>query len=174
MMTETKICTCCKMPKSKKRFRWRTKKGYTYQQGKCIDCENAEQKIRYDSKKDNIDFKIKNRQRVKNYQRENWDVVQEKNKKRRQTKRYKENRRKYTLKNYDKISRDHKIRAKKWFEKNRDELSDSYVVSKIIGKTKVSPDEVRREPELIEIKRMQLKLGRVIKNKLYEKQSRGA
>ncbi len=58
-----------------------------------------------------------------------------------------------------------KIRAqqREYMRKERSDLGDRYVASKLVGESKLKVSELKRFPELIELKRAVLKLKREVK-----------
>lgn len=169
LIPEFKTCTKCCIPKPIKRFRKRTKfknsVAYAYIQKKCMDCECKEQKERYHK---NIEIhRERNRSRARKYYNENKDIL---NEIKRDLRKEKNNpillyQREYNKKNKDKIAKQHKIVAKRFQEKIRDNLSDSYVIQHIIQRTSLKREDIEKYPEMIEAYRQQMKINRIIKNK---------
>lgn len=164
-----KNCTNCKKDKDVTDFRLRHDKrkgNYYYFNNHCKECENEKQKEYYEKAKNNENFKIKNRKRVKKYIEKNIDIVKEKTKKRRLGNKYRENRKQYILKNKDKIYEQEKICKLKYHNKNRDELTDKYIVRLILQKTNLRKEDILNCPKLIEVKRKQIQLIRKINERI--------
>lgn len=156
------ICKKCTTDRPLDRFRMRTKRGYSWRQGTCMNCEAEAQLKRHNNKKDIPEYKEVNRDRTKRYRLDNIDVVREKDLIRKQTDHYKEYRKKYIAKNKEKIFKQEQISKRRYNEKNRDALSDIYVARKIIGKsTGIASGEI--PIALIKIKRLQLLGKRILK-----------
>lgn len=156
------ICKKCNTDRPLNRFRLRTKRGYTYRLRTCMECEATAQRERYNKIKDIPEFKQLNRNRVNKYRVNNIDVIREKQQARRQTAHAKISRKNYIASNKDKIFKQEKICKKRYHDKNRDELSDIYVTSVLIGNTKgIYRNEI--PPPLIKIKRLQLLGKRILK-----------
>lgn len=133
--------------------------------GKCMDCEAKERKVAYYSdiekgrrlgretaKKHYAKRKIYNDK----YRKDNpkwWRDYMDK----------------YRKENKDHISKLHKITGDKWFKKQRDTLSDSYVISKIIGRGDLKRSDIENQTELIELYRQNL----ILKRKINETNSEG-
>lgn len=164
METGEKICTKCNLPKPLNRFRFRSKRGYTWQQGKCMDCETKEQNERYHS--DIEKHREKGRIAARNFRIERPGQYKEYTKKQRQSEAYKKNRKKYWRENEQHRNK-HRVRAKKNQEENRDNLTDRYVVAHIIQRTSLTPEDIPKE--LIEVVRQIKILKR--KTREYVKQS---
>lgn len=161
-------CTKCKLPKPLNRFRIRTKRGSTWRQGKCMDCEANEQSKRYHA--DIEKSRIISREFQKKRRAENPELVNQKVKE-------------YRDKNRDKVRKwekdwyarneegrkKHKVRAKKWLDKNRDELSDTYVRNVIASNSDLKHEQIT--PDLIELHRINILIKREIENVKFKKHS---
>lgn len=161
-----KLCSRCKAVKLTGEFSIKLDKrdGVSRFNSVCKMCAAALRREYYKKIKHNEDFIIKNRDRVKRYRLENIDVVREKDQARRQTESAKENRKKYIERNRAKIQAQEKIVKRRYHEKNRDQLTDMYVVQKIIQKTTLSANEV--PPALIKLKRLHIACKRSLKLKI--------
>jgi hypothetical protein len=163
-----KQCTGCKTIKAISDFRLRLDKrsGKKYPNSTCRDCDAVAARKYRESVRGIEDIEIKNRERAKDYYYENIGIVREKAQARRQEESYKQNRKKYIQKNKEKIIAQEKVCKERYHQKNRDELTDVYVGSKITSKTGLSRNEIPQE--LIELKRAQLELQRSVKKIEYE------
>lgn len=134
----------------------------TYYSHKCKACERTEAKQRYEEKRLDPAFIVSNRERVNSYRKNNWQVVKEKMKSRRQSEEYKKYVKKYYRKNKNKIRNQHRQVCSNATEA----LTDWYVVGKINGKSGNLSVQFLKEnhPELIAAKRLQLLIHRNIKN----------
>lgn len=155
------ICKKCKKERGKN-FRTRTKNGYSWVQGTCRVCEKEERSRDYHTRlKNDSEYMRNNRQRVKDERLNNPDLYRERAQLKRSKPAYKKYMRKYIKKNRAKVSADHKKFAKKWAKYNCERLTDRYVKTRLGFN---SNDYVPQE--LIEAKRMQLKLLRKATNEL--------
>lgn len=154
-----KTCTKCKIEKPINRFRFRTKRGYTWQMGKCIDCEHDENKKRY------YDNHEKSKERGKENQKKlrerHPDMCKKQYQKRKDDPKYKEYRKKYWRENEEQRNK-HRVIATKHHEKRRDNLTDKYIIQQLKQKTGLSSEDVLKAPDLIELKRLSIKLKRQI------------
>lgn len=70
----------------------------------------------------------------------------------------------FYAKNYRKENKDKIIADRKRFKKRQvSELQDCYIRELLIKKNRISPDFVEKNPEIIETKRLQLRLKRKLK-----------
>lgn len=159
-----KICTCCKNKKDLSCFLWKTSKGCTWIEGKCKDCQAEERKIKYHS---NLELsREKSRNNGKRFYHRHRETLLEKNK---EIRKQPDNhiilhQRKYYKDNEEKIKKQSKPIKRKSYEKQRDSLSDSYVINGLINKTKLKKEDILKYPELIEAKRLIIKIIRLTKN----------
>lgn len=160
--SSTKVCTKCNDPRPLSRFRRRCKnkngKKEYWNMGECMECEKAYREIFYE---DNLEFCRKrgrenarkhyptNRIRQKEYRRNNYPKI-------------KAYMTKYREDNKERIAEMHEPVARKWFEKNRDELSDTYVIQHMIQKSGLNREDILPYPELIETYRQNMKIKRLI------------
>lgn len=160
-----KKCSRCQHIKSADCFRTRRDKRRgkecIYLNNTCKKCDCEITKERHQKLKDNPDYIELSRQRARQYHKVNADIIREKNQLKRQTKRYKENRKKYIQKNKEKISQQERITKRRYHEKNRDELTDEYVGAKIVNKTPLKRNEI--PPAFIKIKRLEIICIRTLK-----------
>jgi hypothetical protein len=156
---EEKICNSCDLPKPIKRFRFRTKNGYRWQQGKCMDCESSEQRSRYYADIDN-QRKI-NRERAASQPEE---IKKARNKERwlsiKGTKELSEYRKEYWRTN--KAQREkHKAVSRKHQAKMISELSDNYILGHITQRTSLKKEDIPKE--MVEVVREIKLLNRKIR-----------
>lgn len=169
-----KVCTRCKINKENESFRTRSeqrrgRERFYYLNNTCRQCDCELRKEYYEKVKDIPEFKLKNRDRVKKYAKENRDIVIEKKREYRQTDKYKENRCDYIKKNGVKIKAQEKICKRRWFEKNRDQLTDMYVGKILTQRTPLSWNEL--PSDIIKLGRLQIICKRTLKIK--ENEPRG-
>lgn len=171
-----KICTGCKNKKGKDQFRIRDKKykgeSRYYLSPRCKGCENEEQKIRYLKIKDDLLFKKKNHQRAKDYCKKNKTRIKQKNSIKRQTDKYKTYVKEYRKKNKAKIQQQETVTKNRYHSKNRDPITDKYVIRQLISQGYGSKEQVMGDKELIELKRIQI-LNKRIKMEIIKKQKYG-
>lgn len=156
-----KICTCCENSKPFSRFRSRTKKGYTWKMGKCMDCEKLEQKKRYHS---NLElYRKRGRESSNRYHNENKEKISAKMKllRKQPNNRVIIHQRKYIIKNREKIRVQHRPVSKKSFIKQRDALTDSYVIRILRQRTTLKKSDILKYPELIETQKLIIKTKRL-------------
>lgn len=159
---QRKTCTKCNEGKPISRFRNRYKrkngKKEYWQNGKCMDCEGKEQSLRYWKNPE------KHREYSKQYANKHSKEMSEYNKQyRKDNPDWWENYMKgYRRDNKKRIAELHKIISKKWHQENRDLLSDTYVIHKIISKTNLKRKDVEGNKELIELYRANILLKRKI------------
>lgn len=140
-------------------------KKYYYINPWCRECENKIASEYHNARKDDESFRKKNRERTRKYHQENREIIVQREKKRRQKKSYIVNRKKYIAKNKQKIYEQEKKAKKKYYDFHKNNLTDHYVISKIIQKTKLTKADVISKPDLIEAWRTKIKLIRLIKQK---------
>lgn len=75
-----------------------------------------------------------------------------------------ERRKEYISENKGKIKQQEDICKKRYFNYHRDNLTDQYIIWRLIGKMKLDKKIIKEMPELIEAKRAQLKLLRSLQN----------
>lgn len=158
----SKICTKCNKVKTidnYSKYKYKPKKDGTQKIGirsYCNKCKNQMTKDWFDKNKD---YK-------KKWRKENPEKVKEENLRakprtdewRKENKKtLKEKKAKYRLKNIE------YIKSKKPDEekKAREELQDNYVISQITKRSNLTSKDVRKYPELIEIKRLIIKTKRL-------------
>lgn len=193
-LPKNKICTRCKKDKPQEQFRIKTEKsGCVGINPTCRECDSEISHIYYHKYKDNPEFKKKNLERVHAYSQKNadeikarkqtiefkkkhagWelnryhkvkDIIAAKMKIKRQTKEYKKMMRDYRAKNNEKIFQQEMVTKKRYQVKNRDSLSDVYILG-VLGLSLKEKNNIRKNaPELIELKREELKFHRLLKQK---------
>lgn len=155
------ICSVCKKNKKKKYFRIRTDKRRNppliYPSNICLKCEAEKQKERTKRERATPEGRKKHNQWAKEFHVRHRDKVLAYGKARRKTAEFKRYMKKYRKRNKEKIAKQEKITKRRYQEKHMNALTDLYVKSKL-GFTK--NEEVPKE--IIEAKRMQLKLVRTI------------
>lgn len=158
-----KVCSRCHIEKDNSDFRLRKDKrdDRIYLNNTCKKCDAELQRIYYNSVKDNQDFKNKNRKRVKDWANSLGDQYTEKTKKRRQSEIYKKSMRQYRKKNKAKIYEQEKITKNRYHTKHRDNLTDEYVTRQLISQGVATRESLKLHPEIIEAKRIQLKIKRI-------------
>ncbi len=160
-----KNCKKCLLPKQNDRFRQRTKRGYTWTMGKCMDCEACEQNNRYykdveKSREYNRKFANANW-----YKRKEKASVQLKQLRKQPNNRVINNQRKYIEANRDKINSQRAPVSAKYQKKNKEGLTDTFVIAMIVQRTNLKRSDIKKHPELISAYRENLKLKRAIKLK---------
>lgn len=167
-----KRCNRCNKTKSDDSFRIRYEKrkgNFYYLNNTCRKCDSELSTIYRSSVKDNLDWKQKNRERSNKYRLDSIDIVRERTQARRQSKAYKEYRKKYIQKNKNRIMKQERICKRRYHEKNRDALTDTYIINRLTQKSPLSKNEI--PPALIKLKRLQIICKRSLKLKQNEPQS---
>lgn len=160
-----KVCSRCKDEKEDKEFRTRTEKRpcklkgkppFEYLESKCIDCERLHRnEIAVKSKGKNRE---KNARKAREYHAKNRDACLVRMKNRRDRPENKDYRKNYYRKNRHRILEQHRNVCKR----AQIELRDWYVVCKLAQKKhKGIREEVKKDKELIEVKRLQITLKRL-------------
>ena len=164
-----KVCTRCKKEKNstqfRKRYKYKLFKKYYYRNPTCRQCEAELTREYYNANKHDEKFKQKNINNANRYWEENRESVLLKLKRKRETPEYQKYRREYDKKNRARIKSLQKVRSKKWHDNSRDNLTDGYIISKLIQKSGITKEEVLQHPELIEAYRANIKLKRLISKK---------
>lgn len=164
---KTKKCSCCNNVIDIEMFRVRLDKrhGLIYHNNTCKQCDAKKARIYYNENKNLNEFKekAKNRSRKSYYKNRERNLV--KQKEYRSKPKNKIARRDYVRQNSQKIKSQEIITKKRYHEKNRDGLTDTYVVKQLKQSTGLPKEAILEYPQLIECKRLQLKTIRLIKQK---------
>jgi len=195
-LPESKKCTKCRKIKLKEEFGIKFKQYndalYCSLNPSCNDCVAIDQRNRYNSKKNDADFKQKNSNRAKYYREVNIekiklrrttpeflkkhnktehkryikyrDIICAKNKIRRQTPEYKKMMLDYRNKNKEKIAAQEKVTKRRYHEKHRDNLTDTYIKNQLKSQRIADDDTIKMYPQILEAKRLQLLIIRKTKN----------
>jgi hypothetical protein len=168
-----KICSRCKHNLEDSAFRMRYdkrgrgSKALSYLNNTCRKCDSEISNKQYFHKKDDPGFLENWRKKSREYSQKNKEIIKQKNKIKRQTPEYKKMVRDYRAKNKEKISKQEKITRERYARKNTDNLTDTYIIQKLIAGDKgITTKEAAKifPKELIEAKRLQILLKRKIKN----------
>jgi len=159
---EERVCTKCTLPKPDSKYRRRHKmrngKKEFYTMGECSDCVAKRANKYYHN---NLD---KCRKRGRETAKKNYS------KRLAYTQQYRKNNpewwakymEKYREDNKEHIAKMHKKIGKEWHKKNRDELSETYVIQKLIQGTNLKRADIEPFPELIDAHRQNIKIKRLI------------
>lgn len=162
-----KCCKRCKVVKSGTHFRIRTESrrgcNFKYLNYTCRECDSILQRERWNTIKYLPEEIAKNRTRSKQYREKNKEAILEKEKLRRQTESYKENRRKYIERNKEKIFSQEEICKKRYSKYHMENITDKYAFSLLRAQGVIDKDSAKKYPEIIELKKAQLLLHREIK-----------
>lgn len=157
-----KKCTKCLNPKPLNRFRTRFKirngKKEFWVQGKCMDCESQEGSERYWSNPEV--GRRTSRESARKCGKKRYEY--NKRYRKRHARWWKAYMKKYREENKEKIAELHKITGRKWFKKERDSLSDNYIIRHIIQRTGLRKEDIQDQKELIELCRQNKLLRRKI------------
>lgn len=159
-------CNRCKLPKDQDKEFSRHKDGDSYYiNGDCKKCLSELQMIRYRLKKDDVDFKKKNRKRASDYATANKEKVQKREQERKATQEWKDYMKAwYAIPgNKERTAKLSKKRNKKWISDQRRKVTDQYVLSVLQTKTGLSREELRKQPELIAAKKRSIMIHRISK-----------
>lgn len=178
-------CSRCKKRKLKKYFRIRTDKthNFDYYNSTCKYCDAEVARAYYQKVKDDPEFKKKNQQRARAYTEKNldqirlrrdtpefkkkkneWelkryhkkkDEINAKLREKRKTAGYKKYMKAYRKRNKAKIFKQEVITKKRFHEKNRDAVTDTYCINLMRAQG------IEITPQTIEIKRTQILLSRL-------------
>lgn len=165
-----KVCSKCKCEKDDSEFRVRfsirkTKK-YFYLNPTCKKCDSKIALDNYKKKINNPKYKLKILEQSRIRYHKHREVRIENARKYRITTSAKKNRKQYIEKNKDKIYQQEVLCKRRYHEKNRDEISDVYCISRLRQQNKDIT------PENIEIKRVEI-LKKRIKIEILKKQRNG-
>lgn len=161
-----KTCSRCKKRKKDSKFRMRKEKrrgGCSYLNNICKKCEGEVSNQNYFAHKDDPEWMEKWRQKSMEYSRAHREQVNQRQKLKRATAAYKKMKLEYRKKNKEKIARQEVITKRRYHEKNRDGLTDKYIVARMGLTIKDLPLIKETMPELLELKRAQIKLTREVK-----------
>lgn len=161
-----KLCSRCNIEKDDSAFRVRTDKRrnppLVYLNNTCYDCDAETQRERVRKQRQTPEGRKKHNQWAnKSYHRHRDDRVR-KMREKRKTPEYKAKMKEYRENNKQKIYQQEVITKKRYHEKNRDAVTDEYVIGRLIQQG------YKREectPELIELKRVKI-LKKRLKNKI--------
>lgn len=117
----------------------------------------------YHTHKDNPEWKKKWLKKARDYYHAHREEIMKKMKAKRQTTEYKTKMKMYRHKNKNKIFAQEVITKKRYYEKNRDGVTDQYVLNQLRTQKLIDVDYAPT-PELIEAKRLQLLIKRQIRN----------
>lgn len=163
-----KICSRCKANKEDSEFRIkhdkRVGKERSYLNNTCKKCDSEISTATYYSKKHDLEFMKKWAKKTRDYNSKNREIIRQKQKVKRQTPEYKEMMRKYRAKNKEKIHKQEVITKKRYHEKNRDGITDKYVIGQLASQEILDRETIKKYPEIIEAKRIQLLISRKTKN----------
>lgn len=131
----------------------------------CKKCECEKAKVLYRLKKDTEAFKEYNRKKAADYYATNYERCKNRNKKYGSSEYYKQKRRiKLREKSSDQNFKNHRNRkGKEYNKKNIDNLTDHYLIVQL-KKDGHEREWIDSHPELIEAKRIILKIKRKIRN----------
>lgn len=190
-LASIKICTRCREVKLKDDYRIRIdKNGSCYINPTCKKCDTEITSLYYNKRKNDPEFKRKNIERAKAYSEKNpdkiklrkstiefrkkhcknnkdsyyrmKDVIAAKMKIVRQTPEFKRKMKAYRERNKEKIYQQEVITKKRYQLKNTEQITDKYVMNRI-GIPLTELEKVKAVlPEMIDLKREQIKLHRVI------------
>lgn len=166
---KAKICNQCGQQKIIKEFRIRVdkrvKKQYlVYYNNICLKFEAANQRERTIKIRATEQGRLKHSKWAMEYHKRNREKCLNRMKQRRESQEYKDYIRQYRLKNKEKIYAQEIITKKNYHEKNRDLLTDTYIINQLTSQ-KVATKEMLLNPafySLIQAKRLQLLIKRKI------------
>lgn len=159
-----KVCSKCGVQKSNdeySKYFYKPKKDGTKKIGIRTYCNSCKNKMVKDWFEINNDYKkeyrkrnpeklkeenLRAKKRIKEWTEKNAEILKEKKKI-------------YKLNNIEKVRESNKKLEKKWAE----ELTDTYVIRQIVKRSNLKAEQIRCNPELIEIKRLIIKTKRLCK-----------
>jgi len=183
---ETKICSCCKEEKSTEEY-WLKKSGKDGLNARCKICESLIKAEKYRINSEKIkkianEYRKNNPEKVKKlkhrYYENNKEIIKKRSKKwledhpemkteksRRYDSKYPERVKEKTSRMYKK----HRVKliekAIKEGRKAREELKDTYIIKRIKADYNLATETIKNNPELIESKKLSIKIKRLLKHK---------
>jgi uridine phosphorylase len=163
MIPESKICTKCKVEKSQVEFRIRTKKYkskvYTYLNPSCKKCEGTQNA---EILRNNPERTAKKKLYHQTWVSENKDyyLEQKRIQSKERSKKYPQFHKRWRDNNRIKMT-NHSRSVSKFAREN---LLDYYIVGYLVQSTNLTTEQVRQQPELIELTRKIIQIKRKIEN----------
>lgn len=169
-----KTCKRCGIEQDDDQFKDKSSvtngKRYHYKIGVCRLCINAESSAYFRKQRTTEDGRQKYNAKAREMHEKHRDKILIKQKEYRSTPEYKSKRKAYIEKNKEKIRQQGIECKRKYHEKNRDEITDKYVVNLLRTQGYGKPEDLIKNKELIEIKRSEIILSR-IKAEIYEQKN---
>lgn len=164
MCDETKNCSRCKgdLPIEQFRKRFDKRSNSTYYNSTCRTCDNAISMENHEKRKNDPVYIEKQNKRSAKYRLLNAELIKQQNKETHTYKnpRFKKWRQKYIKKNNKKIQQQEVITKKRYHEKNRDNLTDKYIIKLLCSGYSMEKTFVIANPHLIEEHRAKVKAER--------------
>lgn len=155
-----KTCTKCNKVKNDSDFRVRKgkKKGQSpYLNSSCRECDAKCAREYYQKVKDYPEFKKKNQSRVKEYNKKTG-YSKKRWQKNKSSELWLNRLRQWREDNKERVRALQSIRSKKWHINAMNNISDTYIISKIREQTGFSKEDITQE--MIDIKRLQILIYR--------------
>lgn len=163
-----KVCSRCKKRKRDNQFRFRYdkrgrgSKALVYLNNTCRKCDSEIQNKNYFKNKDNPEFRKKWVDKSREYYYAHKEEIKEKMRLKRQTPEYKAMMKAYRQKRKDIIREQEIITKKRYHEKHRDNLTDTYIIRQLANQKIADKHDLVNHPEIIEAKRLQILIKRKI------------
>lgn len=166
-----KTCSRCKEGKQDDDFRWRLEKrssrgdNFRYLNNTCRLCDSEISRIYYLKNRSNPDFMSKQIERVRIYGIKNKEIIKVRQAKKRQSFRYKENRKKYINKNKERILSQEAICKERYYRKHSECLTDEYITQRLLQEGLLNREILKNHHEIIQAKKLQILIKRQLKTK---------
>lgn len=161
-LSEKKECTQCHEEKLRGEFRVRFKrkngKKYEYTNATCRVCDREATKQRNKRLAKDPVYVAKRNERVRMYASKNKEKISAQKAEKRKTPEYKAYVKKYYEKNKEKIAKQHSVVCKKASEELR-----PWIVSGRLRQSHFTADEIKSNPDLVELKKLKILLNRQLK-----------
>ena len=165
---DLKTCSRCKAKKGKSDFRVRVDKRssphFAYLNSTCLKCDAEKTAERSRLQRSTPEGRAMHNKWANEFHKRHREKCIELMKSRRGSDEYKKMMKEYRLKNKDKIYQQEVITKRRYHEKNRDAVTDAYVINQLVNQGVADKDGILSCPGLIEAKRLQILIKRKIRN----------
>jgi len=172
-----KICSRCKILKEDDQFRLRyDKRGkgskkLTYLNNTCKKCDSEISNRSYFKNKYDPEFHKNWIAKSNEYYHKNKAAIAKKMKEKRQTPEYKIKMKTYREKRKSIIQQQEVITKRRYHEKHRDGVTDSYVIRQLVTQGFGKYEEIEKNKDLIEIKRIKI-LNKRLRNEIAKRKKK--
>lgn len=159
-ISDKKICSRCHIEKGKEHFRIRMEKRATppfrYLNNTCRACDAEITRLTYKEWRKTPEGRKINQERARAFYKKWKDRIKIKMKEKRKTDEYKRKVKAYRMRNKEKIAKQEVITKRRHHEKNKEQISDAYVLQRLKQDGNNNPTA-----EEIEIKRSKILIHRI-------------